>query len=270
MYRDVKPIPGSVIYLSHGGGPLPLLGDKSHQEMIDIIKEMAQIIPKPKAIVVISAHWEAQYPTITSGAFPSLIYDYYGFPKESYEITYPAPGASDLAQQLFYLLSKAGIKAKLDQQRGFDHGLFVPLKIMYPDATIPCIQLSLVSSLNPEEHIQMGKAIASIIEDNILVIGSGFSFHNLKAFFSPSTPSSKAKNDAFEDWLNDTLTNKGLTEKERYQRLIHWENAPSARYCHPREEHLLPLQVCYGIAGKAANKVFKFEILGKMASAFLW
>ena len=106
MYRDAKPIPGSVIYLSHGGGPLPLLGDKSHQEMIDIIKEMAQIIPKPKAIVVISAHWEAQYPTITSGAFPSLIYDYYGFPKESYEITYPAPGASDLAQQLFYLLIK--------------------------------------------------------------------------------------------------------------------------------------------------------------------
>ena len=127
----------SVLYLSHGGGPLPLLGDKGHQNMIDFIRNVTPTLIKPTAILVISAHWEEHKPTITSGAFPSLIYDYYGFPKESYEIQYPAPGSPELAHKVFKLLATAGIEAQLDEHRGFDHGLFVPLKIMYPDADIP-------------------------------------------------------------------------------------------------------------------------------------
>ena len=270
MNRESNSLPGSVIYLSHGGGPLPLLGDKGHQNMINMIKEVTPTLIKPAAILVISAHWEARKPTITSGASPSLIYDYYGFPKESYEIKYPAPGSPDLANKIFNLLGSAGIEAKLDYQRGFDHGLFVPLKMMYPKANIPCVQMSLVNSLQPEAHIRIGKALADLRKDNVLVIGSGFSFHNLKEFFAPSTQKSQAMNENFEEWLIDTCSNRQITEEEREQRLINWESAPAARFCHPREEHLLPLHVCYGVAGTAAKRVFEFEIMGKMASAYLW
>ena len=199
-----------------------------------------------------------------------MIYDYYGFPKESYEIKYPAPGSPDLANKIFNLLVSAGIEAKLDYQRGFDHGLFVPLKMMYPNANIPCVQMSLVNSLQPEAHIRIGKALADLRKDNVLVIGSGFSFHNLKEFFTPSTQKSQAMNENFEEWLIDTCSNRQITEEERGQRLINWERAPAARFCHPREEHLLPLHVCYGVAGTAAKRVFEFEIMGKMASAYLW
>jgi aromatic ring-opening dioxygenase catalytic subunit (LigB family) len=260
----------SVLYLSHGGGPLPLLGDKRHQNLVNVISEIASILERPSAILVISAHWEENIPTITSAAFPTLIYDYYGFPKESYEIQYPAPGSPELASKIFHLLETAGIEAKLNDQRGFDHGLFVPLKIMYPQADIPCVQLSLLNNLQPEAHIQIGKALAALRKDNVFIIGSGFSFHNLNAFFAPSTPASQAMNKSFEQWLIDTCANNELTEKEREQRLNNWDKAPAARYCHPREEHLLPLHACYGVAGTAANRVFEFEILGKMASAYLW
>src|SRR3989304_3217423 len=213
--------PGSVLYLSHGGGPLPLLGDKGHQNLINFLGEVTPALGKPSAILVISAHWEENQPTITSGASPALIYDYYGFPEEAYAIKYPAPGAPELANKVFSLLESAGMEAKLDGQRGFDHGLFVPLKIMYPDANIPCLQLSLVKSLRPEEHIRMGKALAELREDNVLVIGSGFSSHNLKAFFAPSTKETRSMNESFEQWLVDTCSNSQLTEEEREQRLNH-------------------------------------------------
>ena len=270
MNKESNSLPGSVIYLSHGGGPLPLLGDKGHQNMINMIKEVVPTLIKPATILVISAHWEASKPTITCGASPSLIYDYFGFPKESYEIKYPAPGSPDLANKIFKLLGNAGIEAKLDYRRGFDHGLFVPLKLMYPKANIPSVQLSLVNSLRPEAHIKIGKALADLRKDNVLVIGSGFSFHNLKEFFKPSTQKSQAMNENFEEWLINTCSNGQITEEEREQRLINWESAPAARFCHPREEHLLPLHVCFGVAGTAAKRVFEFEIMGKMASAYLW
>ena len=173
----------SVLYLSHGGGPLPLLGDESHQELVNFLKYITARLGKPSAIIVISAHWEEAEPTITSAAVPALIYDYYGFPKESYDIEYPAPGEPLLAHKVFDLLETHGIKSTLTDQRGFDHGVFVPLKMMYPDANIPCIQLSLVHGLQPLEHIQIGKALAGLMGENVLVIGSGFSFHNLNAFF---------------------------------------------------------------------------------------
>ena len=185
MSNTVKTQPGSVLYISHGGGPLPLLGDEGHHEMVDCLSDLARTLEKPAAIIVISAHWEENKPTITSGATPSLIYDYYGFPNESYDIRYPAPGDPLLAHKIFRLLNGSGIEAVLDEQRGFDHGVFVPLKIMFPDADIPCVQLSLVKSLNPLEHIRIGKALAGLKDDNVLIIGSGSSFHNIKAFLAP-------------------------------------------------------------------------------------
>ena len=260
----------SVIYLSHGGGPLPLLGDKGHQDMIAFIEKVMPMLIKPSAILVISAHWEAGKPSITSGASPSLLYDYYGFPKEAYHIKYPAPGSPELANKVFNLLENAGIEAELDDRRGFDHGLFVPLKVMYPDADIPCVQLSLVNSLQPEAHIQIGKALAGLRKDNVLIIGSGLSFHNLKEFFAAPTKTSQTLNESFEQWLLDTCSNSRITEAEREQRLINWDSAPAARYCHPRKEHLLPLHVCYGVAGTVSKRAFAFEIMGKMTSAYIW
>ena len=249
---------------------MPLLGDEGHQEMVENLKDIETKIKKPSAIIVISAHWEEEIVTITSGANPSLIYDYYGFPEESYAIEYPCLGEPSLADQVFLLLSNGGIEVRKDKRRGFDHGLFVPLKIMYPEADIPCIQLSLVQSLSPVEHLKIGKALSGVNYDDLLIVGSGFSFHNMKAFFTTETSESKAMNEAFEKWLIDTCSNPSIEEEERTQRLSNWEQAPFARYCHPREEHLLPLHICYGFAQTACNEYFKLNIINKQSSAYLW
>lgn len=259
-----------ILFLSHGGGPMPLLGDPAHQEMVERLTEIAGQLRKPSAILVISAHWEEAVPTLTAGSNPGLIYDYYGFPPESYEIQYPAPGEPMLAQQVQDALEGTGIPARLDPQRGFDHGLFVPLKLMYPQADIPCVQLSLVNNLSAETHLAMGRALQALDYDNLLVIGSGFSFHNMRAFFAPNTPDIQARNDAFEDWLLETCASTDLDEEARNKRFLQWETAPHARFCHPREEHLLPLHVCYGWAGRACDEAFSATILGKRSGLFYW
>lgn len=246
------------------------MGDKAHDGMISFLKEITPTLGNPSAILVISAHWEETQPTITSGQSPSLIFDYYGFPDESYQIQYPAPGSPAIAGKIGQLLKEQGIDAMLDETRGFDHGMFVPLKIMYPEANIPCVQLSLINNLDPEIHIQMGKALSTLRNDNILILGSGFSFHNLPAMISAKPGKTDEKNEAFEQWLVDTCTNTTISETERSKRLVEWEQAPQARYCHPREEHLLPLHVCYGIGQSAAKLVFNDYLIGKKTSAFLW
>ncbi len=260
----------NILFLSHGGGPMPLLGDEGHREMVSSLQTIASRLGKPSAILLISAHWEAALPTLTAGDHPSLIYDYYGFPEASYQIEYPCPGAPALSRQVHAALDRAGIASTLDGERGFDHGLFVPLKIMYPEADIPCVQLSLKQSLDPQEHINIGKALRELEVENLLVIGSGFSFHNMKAFFAPETEASRQQNLEFEHWLIDTCANRDLEEGEREQRLVNWAQAPSARYCHPREEHLLPLHVCYGLAGRSCSEHFELEILNKKSSMYLW
>lgn len=258
------------LFLSHGGGPLPLLGDDAHTEMVSSLKKIAQSISRPSAIIVVSAHWEAGSATVTSGATPDLIYDYSGFPPEAYEIKYPCPGNPALASSITKQLEKAGVNVSADSTRGFDHGLFVPLKIMYPEADIPCVQLSLINGLDPLTHINLGRALQDLGDPSILLIGSGFSFHNMQAFFTPETEDSKNANKAFERWLLDTCSNKTISEEERTQKLVNWETAPQARYCHPREEHLLPLLVCYGFADSACTRSFELKILNKESSMYLW
>jgi 4,5-DOPA dioxygenase extradiol len=259
-----------VIYLSHGGGPLPLLGDEGHREMVAVLKKLAAGIDRPAAIVVISAHWEASAVSITSAATPGLLYDYYGFPEESYAISYAPPGAPKLAAALGKSLADKGFDVELDRQRGLDHGVFVPLKIMYPQADIPCVQLSLLADLDPARHIRLGEAMASVAGAELLVIGSGFSFHNMRAFFTADTRETAAMNQAFDSWLVETCSSTTLGEEERRRRLVHWSEAPHARYCHPREEHLLPLHVCYGLTGRACSEVQSLRIMAKRASTFLW
>jgi aromatic ring-opening dioxygenase catalytic subunit (LigB family) len=167
------------------------------------------------------------------------------------------------------MMEEKNISATIDIQRGFDHGLFIPLKLMYPEADIPALQLSLIRGLDPNAHLAMGKALRELLNENILVIGSGFSFHNLRAFFRQEPGAPDPANDAFQDWLVDTCT-APISQAEREQRMIAWESAPYARYCHPREDHLLPLHVCAGLANHPAELIFDDLILGKRAVAFLW
>jgi aromatic ring-opening dioxygenase catalytic subunit (LigB family) len=260
---------GNVLFLPHGGGPLPLLGDADHQDMVNFLKNISPSLGKPSVILVISAHWEEDKVTITSGKTPTLIYDYSGFPDKAYEIKYPALGNPELAEKIYNLLQDNGIEAKLDNNRGFDHGLFVPLKIIFPDASIPCVQLSLLNSLDPKAHIHIGKALSKLRNENVLIVGSGFSFHNIKVFLKTMGVPDQ-KNEEFEHWLIDTCTNNEISANEREKKLETWADAPFARYCHPREEHLLPLHVCYGICSSAAELVFDGKVIGKRTSAFLW
>lgn len=258
------------IFISHGGGPLPLLGDTGHLQLVDSLKSIAARVRKPDSILLISAHWEEDVPTITSGGNPSLIYDYYGFPKESYSIEYCCPGNPALAKEVYESLKSADINAKLDDKRGFDHGMFVPLKIMYPEANIPCVQLSLTNNLDPSHHLNVGAALRKITQKNVLVIGSGFSFHNMRAFFTSDNSESMGLNQSFEEWLKDTCSNATYSEDERKQRLTDWAKAPGARFCHPREEQLLPLHVCYGLAQSPSVEYLDINILNKKAGMILW
>jgi aromatic ring-opening dioxygenase catalytic subunit (LigB family) len=263
------PRKAQIVYFSHGGGPLPILGDASHKAMVNFMLQLPSQLRKPDAILVISAHWEESIATLLGAQTPPMLYDYYGFPDEAYEITYPAPGSPDLANRIAGLLIKNNISARMDTQRGFDHGLFIPLKLIYPDADIPSLQLSLLRGLNPSAHIALGKALRELMYENILVVGSGFSFHNMSAFSWHGINAPDPANDAFQKWLIEVCTGP-MPQPEREQLLIEWEKAPSACYCHPRGEHLLPLHVCLGMADMPAKVIFDDHILGKRALAFLW
>lgn len=247
------------------------MGEPSHARMIEFLRGIEGSIGRPSAIVVVSAHWERAKPTITSGSAPGLIYDYGGFPDEMYRLRYPAPGSPGLADRLAALLTDAGFEPELDPNRGFDHGMFIPLLLMYPDASIPVIQLSMLSSLDPAAHIAIGAALAPLADDDVLILGSGFTFHNMNAF-GPTHPvtGGDPENEAFEAWLGDVCTDPDLSEAERTDRLVGWAGAPGARWCHPREEHLLPLHVCYGAGGGPATRVFDDLVLGKRASGYAW
>lgn len=260
-----------VVFVPHGGGPMPLLDDPGHRELTAFLKSLGQTLPEPRAILVISAHWEEDIASVSSSPAPTMIYDYNGFPPESYQLKYPAPGEPQLAQQVADLLTAHQIPVRLDAQRGFDHGTFVPLMLMYPAARIPVVQLSLVRSLDPLVQIRLGEAIAALREEGILILGSGMSFHNMRAFFSeqPDTP---PRSEAFDEWLTDTLMGE-LTRAERQTRLLEWQNAPQGRFAHPREEHLLPLYVCFGATRPSeapAEKVFNGMFFNTRISGYMW
>lgn len=258
-----------VLYLPHGGGPLPLMDDPGHQKLTHFLQSLSVPLPKPEAIVLISAHWEAGQVTLTSASQPPLLYDYYGFPEQAYQITYPASGQPQLAEELAALLRNDNIKTRLDTERGFDHGMFIPLKLVYPEANIPCVQLSLREGLDPQEHINIGRAIAPLRKNGVLIIGSGLSFHNMQALMRPVAGNDKG-NEAFHNWLLETCSRKDIPEPLREQRLIEWLQAPSAAYAHPREEHLLPLHICYGASEQPGNVIFNDTVMGKKVCGFQW
>lgn len=258
------------LFISHGGGPMPLLGDPGHQQLVDTLQQVATTLPKPSAILLVSAHWEEPIATVSSSPTPGLLYDYNGFPAEAYQIQYPAPGEPALARQVVNCLQQAGLPAQENATRNFDHGMFVPLKLMYPQADIPCVQLSLLTSLDASAHLKLGKALQKLQYPGLLVIGSGFSFHNLRAFLSPPTAETNARNQAFDAWLTDTCSNPNLTTAERELRLQNWAEAPAALFCHPREEHLLPLHVCAAYAGNASQTHYSVNVMNKESGMFYW
>lgn len=265
----LSPLPLSpVLYLPHGAGPLPVLGEPSQQPLVDFLERVPARLGAPDAILLISAHWEEATPTIVSRESPGLLYDYYNFPPESYTIEYPVTGDAGLASEVQSLLDAAGFESRADTGRGYDHGVFVPLKLMYPQADIPCVQVSMLKSLDPGEHIEIGRALAPLRRRNVLIVGSGLSFHNLRVLLGATADDVAGD---FDAWLKDTCCNADLNESERSARLIEWTEAPGARYCHPREDHLLPLHVCFGAAdGAAADVALEATFMGAPVSALLW
>ena len=216
----------------------------------------------PDAIIVVSAHWETTQVAVTSADRPSLIYDYYGFPKHTYELTYDAPGAPALAHEICEMLACGGIAATEDPDRGHDHGVFVPLKLMFPAATIPIVQVSLHQRLDPAFHLGVGEALAPLRERGVLIIGSGMSYHNMSRLMSGATLIPES--DQFNHWLNQTIL---LDAAARTERLKNWQNAPAARQAHPREEHLLPLMVVAGAGGDdVAVTIFHDRVMGSAVS----
>ena len=256
-----------VVYLPHGGGPWPFvnmgMGSESERSALSGYLKGLRELPKapPLAVLVVSAHWEEPVPTVMSGAQPPLLFDYYGFPPESYALTWPAPGAPALAARARELLGSAGIESAANAERGFDHGTFVPLKLTYPDAEIPTLQLSLKAGLDPSEHLAIGRALAPLRDEGVFIIGSGMSYHNMRGFGPQGRPASST----FDAWLRDTVT---AAPDERDMRLKGWQRAPAARNAHPREEHLLPLMVMAGAAGTDRGRVsFHNTFLGVDISA---
>lgn len=258
-----------VIFVNHGGGPLPLLGQQPEivKQLEDVRNKYLQIESKnqkPKAIVVFSAHWESNPIKIMSSSKPTMYYDYGGFPPESYEYQYAAPGSPDLAEKIKLLLSEEGLESELDDQRGFDHGVFVPLMIMFPEADIPVVAVSLHSSLSAGENIRIGKALTSLRNEEILFVGSGQSFHNMKAFFNPTSNTINSSKE-FNEWLKATITIEGEDDDEEnihekmLTKLTTWGETSFGQFCHPREEHLLPLFVCAGLAGKDSKPQIIFD-----------
>lgn len=261
-----------VLFVPHGGGPMPLLGEPNHRELTAFLKSVSANLPRPKAIVVITAHWEESIATISNSSAPGMLYDYSGFPPETYEFQYPAAGNPELAHTLADLLKEQGIAARLDSARDYDHGTFVPLMLMYPEADIPVVQLSLLKNFDPAAHIALGKALAPLRDQGVLILGSGMSFHNMQAFFS-SNPATQGRSERFDSWLTETLINEESSADEKAADLVKWKDAPEARFCHPREEHLLPLHVCFGagvVESPTATKIFSSFLFNTKISAFLW
>lgn len=255
-------------FISHGGGPWPWMDgmvEGPYAQLAASLRRMPADAGGPiRAILMVSAHWEAPVFTVQANPQPPMIYDYYGFPEHTYRIRYAAPGSPQLAARVEQVLRAAGLHVAVDADRGYDHGLYAPMAVAYPDADMPIIQLSLLAGLDPAAHLQLGRALAPLRNEGVLLIGSGLSYHNLRAF----GPAAVDVSATFDAWLQQAMR---LPAAERTQALLDWAQAPAARQAHPREEHLLPLMVAVGAAEEdAAHAVYHEQAFmgGVTASSF--
>jgi aromatic ring-opening dioxygenase catalytic subunit (LigB family) len=252
-------------FISHGGGPWPWIPDMRtmFRNLEASLAAMAgEIGGAPEAVLMISGHWEGPDFAVMASPHPPMVYDYRGFPPETYEIVYPAPGAPDLARRTLALLRGADLPAHLDDQRGFDHGVFAPMAVMFPEADVPTFQVSIKAGYDPAAHWALGRALAPLREEGVLIVGSGLSYHNLRMF----GPAARAPSAAFDAWLGAALASDPAP---RRQSLMAWEQAPSARICHPQEDHLVPLFAALGAAEtEIATRVYHdADILGGVTAS---
>jgi aromatic ring-opening dioxygenase catalytic subunit (LigB family) len=254
-------------YIPHGGGPWPFMPERAATlgSLTTFLQGLlADSGTSPRAIVVVSGHWEEPVPTVSSRPDYSMFYDYYGFPEHTYALQYPAPGSPEVAREVVAALGAAGFPSATEHERGYDHGVFVPFMLVAPEATIPVVPVSLIAGLEPARHIAMGRALAPLRRENVLIVGSGMSFHNLRALYAGSDV--LARSARFDAWLNDAATGDPA---ERDRQLAAWASAPEARFAHPREEHLLPLMVAAGAAeGDRGRRVYHNDIMGAATSGF--
>jgi len=257
------------LYIPHGGGPCFFMDwtmgpADTWDQMGAWLKGLGQAVgEKPKALLIVSAHWEEEDFTVTGAADPDLIYDYYGFPPHTYALTYDAPGSPTLAADVRDLLSEAGFPSWSDETRGLDHGVFVPFKLVYPEADIPVVQLSLKAGLEPGAHVDAGRALAPLRDQGVLIVGSGMSYHNMAGFMAGDAPSGA---DVFDRWLTETVESDPA---RRADRLRHWEDAPAARDAHPREEHLIPLMVAAGAGAEDRGQcIYSDRVMGAALSGY--
>ncbi len=256
-------------FVSHGGGPWPWLTGPMRDNMAEL-EESLRRLPKelpaaPTAILMVSGHWEASTFTVQTNPNPPMVYDYGGFPEHTYRITYPASGSPALAARVVELLRAAGIPVAEDARRGFDHGLFAPLAVSWPEADVPVVQLSLKHGYDPDEHLAVGRALAPLRDEGVLIIGSGLSYHNLGLM----GPGAAAPSKAFDDWLGATVLDRAPSE--RSDELRRWAGAPSARSAHPQEDHLIPLMVVVGASehDRATRTYHQHDFFGYVtASSF--
>ncbi len=252
-------------FLNHGGGPCFFLEPGPMRAAWSGLEAYLggfaeRLAEPPRALLIVSGHWEEDVPTVNAGAHPPLLFDYSGFPEHTYRLTWPAPGEPALAAQVQALLAAAGIRTGSDTRRGWDHGVFVPMKVVYPAAHISVVQLSLKRGLDPATHLAIGRALRPLRGEGVLILGSGQSYHNMRGFLghSPVDPDAEA----FDAWLRASM----VDGETRDRALLHWEDAPGARVAQPHEDHLLPLMVA---AGAASGEVhFHDYSLGKPVSGF--
>lgn len=240
-----------VVFISHGGGPWPWMPEmrEMYRTTVEALSAFGQA-HSPRAILIVTAHWEEKEFTLSTSALPEMIYDYGGFPPHTYTIQYKAPGDPELAKRIKELLESKKLHVNTDSERGYDHGTFVPLYCMYPEASVPVVQLSIKSSYDVEEHYRLGEALSSLRDEGVLIVGSGLTYHNLRKFFN-QTGAEPSR--AFEGWLTEAMASP---MEERLSKLKHWEKAPFARDAHPREDHLVPLFVIAGAAGEDPGQRF--------------
>jgi len=246
------------LFIAHGGGPCFFMPDPQQlwTGLGNYLRAIPAMLPeRPKALLVVTAHWETPGFLFSDGDKPELLYDYYGFPQDTYALTWPAPGSPDLARDASSLLRDAGLSAGTDQERALDHGVFIPMKVAFPDADIPCVAMSLDMSLNPALHLQAGRALAPLRDEGVLIIGSGSSYHNMRGFADPALARGSVD---FDKWLEDVLTGNPAG---RDAALEGWRDAPGGEISHPREEHLLPLMVVAGTSEKPATLADR-QVLG--------
>lgn len=255
------------LFIPHGAGPCFFMewtrGPADQWDrMAAWLKGLVAGLPeRPKAILVISGHWEAPVFTVGAAERPPLIYDYYGFPEHTYQLRFDAPGSPALAHRVRELITNAGLPAYEDAERGYDHGVFVPLKLVTPEADIPVVQLSLQNGLDPAAHLAVGRALAPLRGEGVLIVGSGMSWHNMRGF----SPAFSEKSAAFDAWLEDALAEPA----GRDEAIRSWATAPYAREAHPREEHLAPLFVAAGAAeGEPGRVAFRDTVMDVVVSGF--